>query len=171
MSSDYSFDLVSEIDLQELTNALDQTRKELAVRYDFRGIPTEIKFDSNSPKGAPSGLVITTADEFKLKAVRDILESKLLRRNLSLKILGVPKNESASGGQIRSTIPLVSGISADKAKVVNKMIRDAFPKSKTQIQGETVRVVSKSIDDLQAIMQLVKSSPIVDFPVQFENYR
>jgi len=164
MSSDYSFDLVSEIDMQELTNALDQTRKELAVRYDFRGVPTEIKQEDKQ-------LVITTADEFKLKAVRDILESKLLRRNLSLKILGTPKNESASGGQIRSTVPLVSGISAEKAKVVNKMIRDAFPKSKTQIQGETVRVVSKSIDDLQAIMQLVKSSPVVDFPVQFENYR
>src|SRR3989344_4829348 len=164
MADEHSFDLVSKIDMQELTNALDQTRKELAVRYDFRGVPTEIKQE-------PTQLVITTADEFKLKAVRDILETKLLRRNLSLKILGVPKNESASGGQIRSTIPLVSGISADKAKVVNKMIRDAFPKSKTQIQGETVRVVSKSIDDLQAIMQLVKSSPIVDFPVQFENYR
>ncbi|AKM84971.1 TPA: YajQ family cyclic di-GMP-binding protein [Patescibacteria group bacterium] len=164
MADEHSFDLVSKIDMQELTNALDQTRKELAVRYDFRGVPTEIKQE-------PTQLVITTADEFKLKAVRDILETKLLRRNLNLKILGEAKNEPASGGQIRSTIPLIAGISADKAKVVNKLIRDVFPKVKTQIQGETIRVVSKSIDELQAVMQLVQSSPTVDFPVQAENYR
>jgi len=164
MADEHSFDLVSKIDMQELTNALDQTRKELAVRDDFRGVPTEIKQE-------PTQLVITTADEFKLKAVRDILETKLLRRNLNLKILGEAKNEPASGGQIRSTIPLIAGISADKAKVVNKLIRDVFPKVKTQIQGETIRVVSKSIDELQAVMQLVQSSPTVDFPVQAENYR
>lgn len=171
MASDHSFDIVSEIDGQELVNALDQTRKELAVRYDFKDVPVEIKLESSNPKGAPSGLVITTADEYKLKAVRDVLDGKLLRRGLSLKILGTPKNEPATQGQIRSTIPLISGVSAEKAKIINKLVRDAYPKIKTTIQGETVRVVSPSIDTLQAVMDLLKDSPAVDIPVQFENYR
>src|SRR3989344_7828784 len=118
MADEHSFDLVSKIDMQELSNALDQTRKEVAVRYDFRGVPTEIKQEDNQ-------LVITTADDYKLKAVRDMLETKLLRRGLDLKILGEVKTEPASGGQIRAFIPLVSGISADKAKIVTKLIRDA----------------------------------------------
>jgi len=164
MADEHSFDLGAKIGLQGLSNALDQTRKEVAVRYDFRGVPTEIKQEDNQ-------LVITTADDYKLKAVRDMLETKLLRRGLDLKILGEVKTEPASGGQIRAFIPLVSGISADKAKIVTKLIRDAFSKAKTQIQGETVRVVSRSIDELQAVMRLVQSSPAVDFPVQFENYR
>ena len=171
MASEHSFDLVSEIDMQELSNALDQTRKEVAVRYDFRGVPTEIKLDGSSPKGAPSGLVITTADEYKLKAVRDILESKLLRRNLDLQILGEPKNEAASGGQIRSTVPLIAGISADQAKVINKLVREVYPKIKTVIQGDTVRVTGKSLDELQAVIQLAHDSPQINFPVQAINYR
>jgi len=134
------------------------------VRYDFRGISTEIKHEGDK-------LVILTADEYKLKAVRDILESKLMRRGLDLKILGEPKNEPASGGQIRSTVPLVSGISSDKTKLVNKLIREQFPKAKTVVQGDEMRVQSKSIDELQAIMQLLKNSPQIDIPLQFTNYR
>ena len=168
MASDHSFDIVSEIDMQELTNALDQTRKEIVVRYDFKGVPVEIEQKTDKDK---KELVITTADEYKLKAVMDMLESKLLKRNLDLKILGKPKNEPATGGSIRSTIPLVAGISSDKAKTINKLIRDAFPKAKPQIQGETIRVVSSSIDELQAIMAMLKSSDAIDIPLQFENYR
>jgi cyclic-di-GMP-binding protein len=168
MASDHSFDIVSEIDMQELSNALDQTRKEIAVRYDFKGVPVEIL---NKDEKDKKELVITTQDDYKLKAVMDMLESKLLKRGLDLKILGTPKNESASGGQVRSTIPLVAGVSQEKAKVINKMIRDSYPKVKTQIQGETVRVTSSSIDDLQAVMALLKASPQVDIPIQFENYR
>lgn len=164
MATEHSFDIVSEIDLQELRNALEQTRKEIEVRYDFRGVNTEIKQEDKQ-------LVILTADESKLKAVRDILDSKLIRRGLDLKILGTPKNEDATQGQIRSTIPLVAGVSADKAKVINKLIRDVFPKVKTQIQGETIRVVGKDIDELQAVMNLLKSQPQVDIPIQFNNYR
>lgn len=163
MASDHSFDIVSEIDGQELTNALDQTRKEIAVRYDFKDTPVEIKHEEKQ-------LVITTADEYKLKAVRDVLDSKLLRRGLALKILGEPKNEPATQGQIRSTIPLVSGVSAEKAKQINKLIRDTYPKAKTTIQGETIRVVSPSIDTLQSIMDLLKNADL-DLPVQFINYR
>ncbi len=162
--AEHFFDVVSKIDSQELSNALDQVRKELAVRYDFRGVSTEIKHEEDK-------LVILTADEYKLKAVRDILESKLLRRGLDLKILGEPKNEPASGGQIRSTIPLVSGISSDKTKLVNKLIREQFPKAKTVVQGDEMRVQSKSIDELQAIMQLLQNSSQIDIPLQFVNYR
>ena len=163
MASDHSFDIVSEIDGQELVNALDQTRKEIAVRYDFKDTPVEIKQEATQ-------LVITTTDEYKLKAVRDVLDSKLLRRGLNLKILGEPKNEPATQGQIRSTIPLVAGISADKAKQINKLIRDTYPKVKTMIQGETIRVTNPSIDTLQAVMDLLNQASL-DLPVQFINYR
>ncbi len=168
MASEHSFDIVSEIDMQELSNALDQTRKEILVRYDFKGIDVEIELKDGKEK---KELIITTADDYKLKAVMDMLESKLLKRNLDLKILGTPKNEPASGGQVRSTIPLIAGISSEKAKPINKMIRDAFPKVKPSIQGETIRVVANSIDNLQAVMQLLKESDQVDIPLQFENYR
>jgi hypothetical protein len=168
MASDHTFDIVSEVDMQELSNALDQTRKEIIVRYDFKGVPVEIE---NKDEKDKKELVITTADDYKLKAVMDMLESKLLKRGLDLKILGTPKNEPASGGSVRSTIPLVAGVSQEKAKVINKLIRDSYPKVKTQIQGDTVRVTSTSIDDLQAVMALLKSSPSVDIPLQFENYR
>ncbi len=163
MSSEHSFDIVSEIDGQELANALDQTRRELAVRYDFRDVPTEIKQEA-------AQLVIITADEYKLKAVRDILDTKFLRRGLSLKILGQPNNEPATQGQIRSTIPLVSGVSAEYAKQINKLIRDNFPKSKTAIQGETIRVSSPNIDTLQDIMEMLRNSDL-SLPLQFTNYR
>ncbi|MEZ4210509.1 MAG: YajQ family cyclic di-GMP-binding protein [Patescibacteria group bacterium] len=164
MASEHSFDIVSEIDRQELTNALDQARKELAVRYDFKDVTTDIKDEEKQ-------LVITTADDYKLKAVMDIVESKILKRGLDLKILGTPKNEPASGGAVRSTIPLVAGISSEHAKVINKTVRDAFPKIKTQVQGEEVRVVSNSIDDLQGVMQLLKTSDKITIPLQFTNYR
>jgi len=164
MASESSFDIVSEINTQELTNALDQTRKEIIARYDFKGINTEIKQEETQ-------LVILTADEYKLKAVRDILESKLLRRDLDLKILGVPKNEEATMGQIRSFIPLVAGIASEKAKIINKLIREHYPKVKTVIQGESIRASGKSLDELQSVMQLVKSSELIDIPVQFINYR
>jgi len=164
MASEHSFDIVSEIDGQELVNALDQTRKEIAVRYDFKDVPVEIKQE-------PTELVINTSDEYKLKAVRDVLESKLLRRGLDLKILGEAKSEPASGGHVRCTIPLVAGISSELAKPITKLIRDSYPKAKPSIQGDTIRVVSASIDDLQAIQRLLESSPAVTIPLQFNNYR
>jgi len=163
MASDHSFDIVSEINDQELANALDQTRRELSVRYDFKDVPVEIKQEEGR-------LIITTQDEYKLKAVRDILDTKLLRRGLSLKILGEAKNEPATRSQIRSTIPLLSGISAEQAKQINKLIRDRFPKVKTTIQGETIRVVSSSIDTLQGVLGLLKDSSFA-VPLQFINYR
>ena len=164
MASEHSFDIVSEIDSQELTNALDQTRKEIVARYDFKGVFTEIKQEDEE-------LVITTADEHKLRATRDILETKIMRRGLNIKILGEPKNEEATGGQIRSFIPLLAGIDSENAKKINKFIRDNYPRVKPTIQGETIRVVGKSLDELQAVMALLKSSSPVTLPLQFTNYR
>ncbi|MEA1909963.1 MAG: YajQ family cyclic di-GMP-binding protein [Patescibacteria group bacterium] len=164
MASEFSFDIVSEIDQQELTNALDQVRREITGRYDFKGLFVEIKQEEDK-------LIVSVPDEYKLNAVVDILKSKLMRRNLDLKILGEIKQEPASGGTIRATIPLVEGVSQDKAKLINKIIRDELPKIKSSIQGSSIRVSSKSKDELQSIMDLLKEHSQIDIPLQFTNYR
>jgi uncharacterized protein YajQ (UPF0234 family) len=163
MAAESTFDIVSEYDEQELANALDQTRREVVQRYDLKDTGTEIKLDKKT-------LTITSASEFTLKTVYDVLESKMVRRNLSLKILKPGKIEPASGGTVRQTIALQEGISADLAREISKFIRDNFPKVRPQIQGEAVRVAGKSRDDLQAVMAALKAK---DYPValQFNNYR
>lgn len=159
-----SFDIVSEIDQQELVNALDQTRKEVVARYDFKDIAVEIKHDNGK-------LILIVPDEFKYNALMEIIQSKIMRRGLSLKILGERSQEKASGGNLRTTIQLVEGIDQDKAKKILKIIRETMPKIKTQIQGNAIRVVSSSKDELQAVMQLLKDNPIIGIPLQFINYR
>ncbi len=163
MAAESTFDIVSEYDEQELANALDQTRREVVQRYDLKDTGTEIKLDKKT-------LTITSASEFTLKTVYDVLESKMVRRNLSLKILKPGKIDPASGGTVRQTIELQEGISADLAREISKFIRDNFPKVRPQIQGEAVRVAGKSRDDLQAVMAALKAK---DYPValQFNNYR
>ena len=164
MASENSFDIVSQYDEQELANALDQTRREVATRYDLKDTKTDIEYDGKK------SLTILTASEFTLKSVRDVLESKLLRRNLSLKILKDGKLEPASGGTVRQHIELQAGINQDLARQISKAIRDNFPKVKSQIQGDAIRVTGKSRDDLQAVMQYLREQ---DYPVplQFNNYR
>lgn len=163
MASDSSFDVVSQYDEQEMVNALDQTRREVSQRFDLKDTKTEIKHDKKT-------LTVTTASEFTLKSVLDVLQSKLVKRNLSLKILKPGKVEPASGGLVRQTIELQEGISQDLAREISKLIRDNFPKARPQIQGDAVRVVAKSRDELQAVIALLKGK---DFPVplQFVNYR
>lgn len=162
--ADSSFDIVSEINHQELNNALDQTRKELATRYDFKGIIAEIKLDDNQ-------LTITVPDEYKFKALMEIIHSKMIRRGLDLNILGEQKTEPASGGSIRTIIKLIEGIDQESAKKINKLIREQLPKIKTVIQGDTIRVSSKSRDELQSVMQLLKANSGLNLPLQFINYR
>ena len=164
MASEFSFDIVSEIDQQELANALDQVRREIIGRYDFKGILAEVEKEADK-------LIVRVPDEFKLNAVIDILKSKLMRRNLDLKILGEVKQEPASGGTIRAIIPLVEGVSQDRAKAINKIIRDEIPKIKANIQGSSIRVTSKSKDELQIVMDLLNKHPQIDIPLQFTNYR
>ena len=164
MTAEFSFDIVSQIDQQELANALDQTRREIVSRYDFKGVLAEIEQEDGK-------LIIRVPDEYKLNAALDILKSKMLRRGLDLKILGEIKKENASGGTLKATIPLVEGISQDKAKLINKLIRDKLPKIKSSIQGDAIRVSSKSKDELQMVMQILQSSQQTNLPLQFTNYR
>jgi uncharacterized protein YajQ (UPF0234 family) len=163
MAAENTFDIVSEYDEQELVNALDQTRREVTQRYDLKDTKTEIKQDKKV-------LTFTSASEFTLKAVLDVLESKMVRRGLSLKILKPGKVETASGGTVRQTVELQQGISQDLAREISKFIRDNFPKVHPQIQGDAVRVSGKNRDDLQAVIAALKAK---DYPValQFTNYR
>jgi cyclic-di-GMP-binding protein len=163
MASTSSFDIVSEFDRQELTNAVDQTMREVRTRYDLKSTPTEIEQNTNE-------LVVTTDSDFTLKAVTDILESRAIRRGLSLKIFDYQKQEDASGGKVRQVIKLQQGIPEETAKQISKQIRSDFKKVTAQIQGDSVRVSSKSKDDLQAVIQSMKEA---DYPIalQFTNFR
>ena len=163
MASNSSFDIVSKFDRQELKNAIDQAEREIRTRYDLKDTKTEIVWDDNQ-------ITITTASEYSLQAVRDTLESKVINRKLSLKILDYQEPEDASGARVRQVIKLKEGISDDIAKKITKQIRDEFKKVTPQIQGDTIRVQAKSRDDLQAVIQLLNGA---DYPValQFVNYR
>lgn len=164
MAAENSFDVVSQYDEQELVNALDQTRREVITRFDLKDTKTDIEYDGKK------SITILTASEFTLKSVRDVLESKLVRRNLSLKILKDVKLEQASGGMVRQHIELQQGISQDLAREITKLLRDNFPKVRAQIQGDAIRVTSKSRDDLQAVIQFLKGKEF-PVPLQFINYR
>lgn len=158
-----SFDIVSKFDEQELKNALDQARREIQQRYDLKDTKTEIDLGEDV-------ITINTASDMSLQAVKDSLESKLIKRGLSLKILDYQKEEQAASGRLRQVAKLRQGIPEDLAKQLNKRIRDEFKKVTPQIQGDTLRVQAKNRDDLQAVIQALKGE---DFPValQFVNYR
>jgi uncharacterized protein YajQ (UPF0234 family) len=163
MASQNSFDVVSKFDAQELRNAVDQTMREVGTRYDLKDSKTQIEQEAEQ-------LVINTDSEMSLRAVHDILESKLVRRNLSLKILDYQEEEPASGGRVRQTVKLRQGLSDDLAREISKRIRTEFKKVTPQIQGDLIRVSGKNRDDLQTVIQALKES---DYPVplQFVNYR
>ena len=163
MASDCSFDIVSQFDEQELLNAIDQTRRDVQTRYDLKDSKTDIV-------QAKDNITITTDSELSLKSVRDILESKAVRRQLSLKIFKPEKEENAAGGRTRQVIQLQQGITQEQAKEISKLIRDAYPKVRTQIQGDAVRVTAKSRDDLQSVISLLKQTDY-PIPLDFINYR
>lgn len=163
MAANSSFDIVSKIDRQELKNAVDQAEREIRQRYDLKDTNTELTLDEDS-------ITINTESEYSLNATRDVLESKMVSRKLSLKILDYQTDEDASGARKRQVVKLKEGIADDIAKKISKEIRDNFKKVNAQIQGDALRVQAKSRDDLQAVITHVKSK---DFPValQFTNYR
>ncbi|AFY73071.1 hypothetical protein Syn7502_00956 [Synechococcus sp. PCC 7502] len=163
MATSFSFDVVSEFEYQEMVNAIDQSKREIISRYDLKNTGTEINLE-------PDSITIKTDSEFTLTSVHDVLQSKAIKRNLSLKIFDYGKIESASGDRIVQVIKLRKGIEQDLAKKISKLIRDNFPKVQAAIQGDSLRVTSKSKDELQAVMQLLKAQ---DFPtaLQFNNYR
>ncbi|HAG80933.1 MAG TPA: YajQ family cyclic di-GMP-binding protein [Cyanobacteria bacterium UBA12227] len=163
MASTYSFDIVSDFDRQELVNAVDQTVREISSRYDLKDTKTTVELGDEA-------ITVNTDSEFTLDAIHTILRTKAAKRNLSQKIFEYGKVESASGNRVRQDIKLKKGISQENAKQITKIIRDEFKKAQASIQGDAVRVSSKTKDELQAIIQRLKQE---DFPValQFTNYR
>jgi uncharacterized protein YajQ (UPF0234 family) len=161
--ADSSFDVVSKIDRQEVDNAVNQAAKEIAQRYDFKGTDASVTLSGDA-------ISMKATSEERVKAVLDVLQSKLVKRQQSLKILDASEPRQ-SGQQSKISITLKEGISSENAKKITKLIRDEGPKSvKAHIQGEEVRVVSKSRDDLQAVQRMLKEADL-DFAVQFTNYR
>ena len=159
-----SFDVVSEVDEQEVRNAVDQTARELSTRFDFKGTDSSVEL-----KGLE--IVLCSSSPDRLNAVRQVLEEKLVKRKVSLKSLDAGKVEDAAGGTVRQTIRIVAGITSEKAKLVNKAIKDLGLKGiSSQTQGEQVRVTGKKRDDLQAVIAGLKDADI-DIPLQFENFR
>jgi uncharacterized protein YajQ (UPF0234 family) len=158
-----SFDVVSQVDMQEVDNALNQARKELEQRYDFKDSRTEITLDKD-------GLTINSTDDFKVKAALDILQSKLVRRNVPLKSLLPGKIEPAGGGRSKQSIKIQQGIDADKARAIVKAVKDAKLKVQSAVQGDQVRVTGKKRDDLQAAIALLRQEDF-GLPLQFINFR
>ena len=165
MPAESTFDIVSEFDRQELVNAVDQTQRDVRTRYDLKDSKTELILGEKE-------LTITADAELHLDAVRDIFETKALRRNLSLKIFKWGTVEEIGGMRVRQVATLQQGIPDDVAKKLQKLIRDQFPKIQPRIQGDALRIGSKSRDDLQSVIKLVKERQD-DFtvPLQFTNYR
>jgi len=163
MAQDFSFDIVSETDMQEVTNAINQAKKEILTRFDFKGSKSEITLTTDE-------ITLVSDDETKLKSVREILEDKMVKRKVSLKSLDYQKIEEATLGTVRQKVKIVQGLEIEKAKAVVKKLKEAKLKVQGSIQGEQVRVSGKSKDDLQKAMNLVRES---DFgvPLQFTNYR
>jgi len=161
--ADSTFDVVSDFDQQELVNALDQVRREVATRYDFKGSHVALELGKEE-------IVLRADDEYRAGSVKDLLQSKAVRRGLSLKIFEWGKLEPAAGGTVRQQIGLKRGLTGDQAKELARLIREQFPKVKPQIQGDAVRVAGKSRDELQAVIGHLKG---LDYPValQFTNYR
>ena len=163
MAGDVSFDVVSDFDEQELRNALDQVRREVGTRYDFKGVTVELE-------QAKDELTLLTDDEHRAAAIKDLIESKAIRRSLSLKIFDWGKVEEAGGNKVRQRIGLRRGLPEDVAKRITRLIREEFPKSKGSIQGDAVRISGKSKDELQRIMSRLRELDEA-VPLQFENYR
>lgn len=163
MSKENSFDIVSQVDMAEVTNAINQAMKEIENRYDFKGSKSDIKLEKEE-------LVIASDDEYKLEQVKDVLSSKLIKRGISLKGITYGKVEAASGGTVRQRGKIAQGIDADNAKKINKLIKDTKLKVKSQIQDDQVRVSGKSRDDLQQVMAVLKGADL-PLDLQFINFR
>jgi uncharacterized protein YajQ (UPF0234 family) len=163
MAGDVSFDVVSDFDEQELRNALDQVRREVKQRYDFKGATVELTQSREE-------LGLLTDDEFRAAAVKDLIESKAVRRGLSLKIFDWGTVEPAGGNKVRQRIALRRGLTEETARRIARLIRDEFPKVKAHIQGDAIRVSGKSKDELQRVIVRLRELD-EPMPIQFENYR
>ena len=158
-----SFDIVSKVDMQEVDNAVNQTIKEITQRYDFKGSKSQVTLESDTIK-------VLADDDFRLKAIIDILQSKFIKRGISLKALQYGKVESASGGMARQIITIQQGISKEKGKEINSLVKETKLKVQSQIQEDQVRVTGKNIDDLQEVIKLLKGKDL-GVELQFVNFR
>ena len=164
MSKESSFDIVSKVDFSEVTNAVQLAMKEIQNRYDFKGSKSTITLDKEE-------LVLVSDDEYKLEQLKDVLISKMFKRNIPIKNLDYGKVEGASGGTVRQRAKLMQGIDKDNAKTINALIKNSGLKVKTQQQDDQIRVTAKSRDDLQKIIAAVKDESKISIDVQFVNYR
>ncbi|HMM05307.1 MAG TPA: YajQ family cyclic di-GMP-binding protein [Clostridiales bacterium] len=163
MAKDSSFDVVSEVNMQEVVNAVNQTKKEISQRYDFKGSKTTVDLESDTIK-------IVTEDDFRLNNVADILKTRLITRKVAIRNLQYGKVEDAAGGMVRQIVTIRQGLSAEIAKAIVKDIKSSKRKVQASIQGDSVRVSGKNKDDLQAVIALLKENDY-DIELQFSNYR
>ena len=165
MAESFSFDVVSDFDRQELVNALDQVKREISQRYDLKGTDTKVDLDKEN-------IFIITNSELTLNAVNDIIRQKAIKRNLSLKIFDYGEIEIVSGNKVKQTILLKKGINQEIAKKISKSIRDQIKKISVGINGDTLRVSSKSKNDLQIAIKLVRDlEESLDIPLKANNFR
>lgn len=162
----FSFDVVSEFDKAEMNNVFDQTKRELDSRYDFKGTPAEIEWLD----GDKTGFKITGNGDWQIDAILDIVRKKLAARDQSQKVLDTTREPVVANLKTTKEVRFKQGLNQESAKKISALIRDNYPKAKSQIQGDAVRINSNSKDDLQAVMQLLKSQDF-DFPLSFTNYR
>ncbi|GHT35097.1 YajQ family cyclic di-GMP-binding protein [Endomicrobiia bacterium] len=166
MADKFSFDIVSEVNMMEVDNAVNQAQKELANRFDFKGsTKSAIELNKNDKK-----IILVADDDYKMKALKDILEGRFAKRGVSIKSLNYKAQENAFEGYIRQTAEIVSGLPSDKAKELAKLIRDSKIKVQTQIDGEKVKIISPKKDDLQQVIAYLKEVSF-SLPLQFTNYR
>jgi uncharacterized protein YajQ (UPF0234 family) len=159
-----TFDVVSEVDLQEVRNAVDQANREATTRFDFKGTDSSIELSGHQ-------LTLQTSSEERLRALTQVLEEKLVKRNVSLKALDPSKVEEAAKGRVRQTITIQAGISADRARQLNRFIKDLGRKGvSSQAQGDQLRVSGKKKDDLQAVIAAIRAEDF-GIPLQFTNFR
>lgn len=164
--ANFSFDVVSEYDKAEMNNVFDQVQRELTSRYDFKGTPAAVEW-LNADK---TGIKVTGNGDWQIDAIIDIVRKKLAARSQSQKVLDTSREPVTSNLKTTKEVPFKQGLDQDKAKQITKLIRDEAPKVKTQIQGDAVRVMSGSKDDLQQVIQLLRSQDF-DYPLNFTNYR
>jgi uncharacterized protein YajQ (UPF0234 family) len=158
-----SFDIVSQVNMHEIDNAINQSRREIETRFDFKGSKSEIKFEGED-------ITLVSDDDFKLRNVVDILESKMIKREIELKALKYSKVEQAAGNTVRQLVTIQQGVDKDLAKDIIKDIKNSKIKVQASVQGDKVRVSGKNRDDLQAVIKLIKDKEY-DIPLQFTNYR
>jgi uncharacterized protein YajQ (UPF0234 family) len=165
MADEHSFDIVSRVDMQEVSNAVQQALKEISQRFDFKGSKSGIELNKDKAE-----IVLTADDDYKLKSLTEILKGKLVKRNVSLKALAFGQLEKAAGDTVRQLLTLQQGLSPERAKDIVKLIKDMKLKVQSEIQKDQVRVRAKKIDDLQSVIMMLKGRDF-DFHVEFINYR